>query len=83
MLTRGRVADGHASAIAGENEEAVTGGLRIKGIFKAGGRLETAAGGSLVIEGEDVFVAGAAVFGSRDDGEARLAVVVGLEEEAG
>jgi hypothetical protein len=82
MLTCGRVADGHASTIAGENEEAVARRLRIKGIFKAGGRLDIAAGGSSVIEGEDVFMAGAAVFGCGDDGEARLAIVVGLEEGA-
>jgi hypothetical protein len=81
MLTRSRVIDGGAYAVVGEDDEAFTGGLRIEGIFETNERLETGAGSSLVIQGDEVFVAGA-VFVPGYDGEAPLAGVVGLEEGA-
>jgi hypothetical protein len=81
MLTRSRVTDGEAYAVVGEDDETFTGGLRIEEIFEPDERLEGRASGGLVIEGDEVFVAGAE-FGIGDDGEAPLAGVVGLEEGA-
>ena len=70
MLTRGRITNSEAgnvtsSALVGEDEEAIAGGLEIAGTLKAEYGLELALGGQ-VIEGVEVLVVGAAVFGSAD-----------------
>jgi hypothetical protein len=90
MLTSDRVADGEVGdtcATLGEDEEAIAGGLQIEGGVKPGDWLELAAGGP-VVEGEEIFIAGASVLGSgdeftRDDGEGGLVGVVSQEEAAG
>ena len=85
MLTRYRVADGEAGAIAkharlGDEEEAVAAELQTEGPAKPGDGVElgVGGGGGPVVEGEEVTVP---VVGG--DGECGLACVVGQEEATG